>query len=79
MVMIRGLLVLVPSMLLSLVLSGPVLAVLFGLSVSASFLLMLRDLDRRLRFLGLSRSWLAGWAAALWAGATASVWFFFWH
>ena len=82
MVMVRGLLVLVPSMLLSLVLSGAVLGVLgvlFGLSVTASFLLMLRDLDRRLRFLGLSRAWLAGWAAALWAGATASVWFFFWH
>ncbi len=79
MVMIRGLLVLVPAMLLSLVLSGTVLAVVFGLSVTASFLLMLRDLDRRLRFLGLSRSWLAGWAASLWAGATASVWFFFGH
>ncbi|HZF13528.1 MAG TPA: hypothetical protein VFE33_32445 [Thermoanaerobaculia bacterium] len=77
MVMVVGLLVLVPSMLLALVLSGPLLAALFAVSVTASFLLMLRSLSRRLRFLGLSLSWLAGWAAALWAGMAATIWFFY--
>jgi predicted DCC family thiol-disulfide oxidoreductase YuxK len=77
MVMAAGLLVLVPSMLLSLAPPGPWLAVLFGVSVAVSFTLMLRMLGRRLRYLGLSRAWLAGWTAALWAGATASVWFFY--
>jgi len=77
MVMAAGLLVLVPSMLLSLAPPGPWLAAVFGLSVAASFTLMLRKLGRRLRYLGLSRAWLAGWTAALWVGATASVWFFY--
>jgi hypothetical protein len=77
MVMVVGLLVLVPSMLLSLVYRGPSITILFTLSVAASFLLMLRSLSRRLRFLGLSLSWLAGWAAALWAGMAATVWFFY--
>lgn len=77
MVMAAGLLVLVPSMLLSLAPPGPWMAVVFGISVAVSFTLMLRMLGRRLRYLGLSRAWLAGWTAALWAGATASVWFFY--
>ncbi len=77
MVMAAGLLVLVPSMLLSLAPPGPWPAVIFGVSVAVSFTLMLRMLGRRLRYLDLSRAWLAGWTAALWAGATASVWFFY--
>lgn len=77
MVMAGGLLVLVPSMLLAPLLEGPWIAGAFLLSVTASFLLMLRMLRRRLAYLRLSRAWLAGWAAALWAGATASIWYFY--
>ncbi|HTQ79690.1 MAG TPA: hypothetical protein VMM92_06815 [Thermoanaerobaculia bacterium] len=77
MVMVEGLLVLLPSMLLSLLISGPPLAGLFALSVCASFLWMLASLRRRLRWLGLSLSWLAGWVAALWTGALGAVWFFY--
>lgn len=77
MVMAGGLLVLVPSMLLAPLLDGPLMAGVFALSVTASFLLMLRMLRRRLAYLQLSRAWLAGWAAALWSGATASIWYFY--
>ena len=77
MVMAGGLLVLVPSMLLAPLLKGPWIAGLFALSVTASFLLMLRMLRRRLAYLQLSPAWLAGWVAALWSGATASIWYFY--
>jgi predicted DCC family thiol-disulfide oxidoreductase YuxK len=76
MVMAGGLLVLAPSMLLAPLLEGKWIAGVFLLSVAASFLLMLRSLRRRLAYLELSPAWLAGWAAALWAGASASIWYF---
>lgn len=76
MVMAGGLLVLVPSMLLAPFLNWEWRVGLFLLSVAASFLFMLRSLRRRLAYLELSPAWLAGWAAALWAGASASIWFF---
>ncbi|HWN44448.1 MAG TPA: hypothetical protein VNW71_19655, partial [Thermoanaerobaculia bacterium] len=76
MVMAGGLLVLVPSMLLAPLLDGKWMAGVFLFSVAASFLLMLRSLRRRLAYLELSPAWLAGWAAALWAGAAASIWYF---
>lgn len=77
MVMAGGLLVLVPSMLLAPVLNGPWIAGVFLLSVTASFLWMLRSLRRRLAYLQLSPAWLAGWAAALWAGASVAIWYFY--
>lgn len=77
MVMAAGLIVLVPSMLLSLAIQGPWLAAAFGSSATASFLLMARSWRRRLRFLGLSPAWLVGWAAALWTGAAASAGLFY--
>ncbi|HWM92659.1 MAG TPA: DCC1-like thiol-disulfide oxidoreductase family protein [Thermoanaerobaculia bacterium] len=77
MVMAGGLLVLVPSMLLAPLLDGRWMAGVFLLSVTASFLLMLRSLRRRLVYLELSPVWLAGWAAALWAGASVSIWWFY--
>jgi len=76
MVMAVGLLVLVPSMLLAPLLDGRWMAGVFLFSIAASFLLMLRSLRRRLAYLELSPAWLAGWAAALWAGASLSIWYF---
>lgn len=76
MVMAVGLLVLVPSMLLAPLLDGPWMIGVFVASVTASFLLMLRSLRRRLVYLDLSPAWLAGWTAALWAGASVSIWYF---
>lgn len=77
MVMAGGLLVLVPSMLLAPLLEGPWMTGALVLSVAASFLVMLRMLRRRLAYLQLSQAWLAGWVAALWTGAVASIWYFY--
>jgi hypothetical protein len=74
MVMATGVLPLVPAALLAPFLSGPWLAAVVLAAVAASFAVMARQLARRLRYLGLSRGWLAGWAAALWAGAAVAFW-----
>lgn len=76
MVMATGVLALVPAILLAPFLAGAPLAALVALSVAASFTLMARQLARRLRYLGLSRRWLAGWALALWTGAALAFWLF---
>ncbi len=74
MVMAAGVLPLLPAAALAPLVPRPALAALVALvalAVAASFTLMLRQLARRLTYLGLSRGWLMGWAAALWSGAAA--------
>jgi hypothetical protein len=71
MVMSAGVLPLLAAAALAPLLPLPALAAAAALAVGASFALMLRQLARRLRYLGLSRGWLVGWAAALWGGLGA--------
>lgn len=63
--MVVGLLVQVPGMLLALVLDGTPLTVVQGLSVLASFTVMLRMQLRRARIQELGARWVALWVACL--------------
>jgi predicted DCC family thiol-disulfide oxidoreductase YuxK len=74
--MFVGVLVLIPASLLALVLPRPVLIVLDGLSVLASFSLMFAMQRRRVAAIGLSNRWLWAWVIALAVGFGGTVAFY---
>jgi hypothetical protein len=68
-----GSLLLLPAILLGALARGHVVRAVFSVSGAAAFLLMLGMQRRRVRVLGLTRGFVAGWIAAL-ATGTASAW-----